>query len=864
MDVSGAPSDGLVVAGRMSFRRVSLTKGRLCRNRLDLEDRHGCKALIFCAPRGYGKSVQVALCANAALQRGEHCIYLDLSSPRRRGLSEAETIADGIVCALTPTVRTGIVGEANLVAQALSAFDDANRVTICLDGVGDEGQCGGLLEALLLETPATVRLVIAGRGPTDLTALSLLPDVETVGPAELAFDRSEAVRFAGGDVTVAEAMLAATGGWPALCAFMQRAGPANAPLESRPEIHAFFRDEILLPLETPLQEILLNASMLEEITPDAYDYVFKTRDTAGALIQRASEFGLVAPVGESRYELNPVLRRYLRARFAAEKGNRRSSVLKRVGLWHWRRGEFREMITAALDAHDHRWAPHLSEEVILDLALRQGEIETLCKLVGEIPKSRLFKRQALAVSYAWALYFNQRAHAADEILTALVQQETSRNTSSGDSASHGALVRAIGKATHDEMILSEQLCKDWLRDYGTSNALGKGAAFACLAFIAASDRRFSSLDPLVQSAISASRLVRHRYAFGWIAATRIQAELLRGDVVAAREALIEARESTDVAIDRTPFIHGMLEALALQIDMEDISVDLCEERLRKVVAFAMDFGVTDIVWSTIRCSAETLVQRDNQAQAFSLIAECGALAHQRGLKRLGMLAQLGAAGVALASNVEVMDDVLQKPADLSFLPNQNRAIQGEIELLRAMRCLREKKAGLADHHARKALSAFAAVADLRGQIRAMYVLAAALVLLQEETSACRYVADADLLVRQLGCFGTLRNTRALMLPVCPSATTFLDQVSSLNPVSVGTTKLRPLNTPRADGTSGRLTSKQLGILEYASEGLTNKEIAKRLYVTEDAVKWHFRKIFHLLSVTTRTQAVAEAHERGLL
>jgi DNA-binding NarL/FixJ family response regulator len=61
-----------------------------------------------------------------------------------------------------------------------------------------------------------------------------------------------------------------------------------------------------------------------------------------------------------------------------------------------------------------------------------------------------------------------------------------------------------------------------------------------------------------------------------------------------------------------------------------------------------------------------------------------------------------------------------------------------------------------------------------------------------------------------------------------------------------------------------LTSKQSGILQYAARGLTNKEIAERLHVTEDAVKWHFRKIFGLLAVTSRTQAVAKAHERGLL
>lgn len=866
MGASGAPIDGVNVADRMSARRATLTKGRLHRDRLDIEGRQGCKALVFRAPRGFGKSVQVALCTDAALQRGEHCIYLDLSSPRGRGLSEAESIAGAILRALAPTVRTSIVDEADLEAQALSALaNNVNRVTICLDDVGGEGPCGHLLEALVLETPATLRLVIAARETTNLTALLLLPGVETVGPAELAFDRAEAGRFTGGDAAAAEAMLSSTGGWPALCAFMQMAAPANILPESLPETRAFFEGEILEPLKTPLREFLLNASMLEAITPASYDYVFKTRDAARAMILLSGELGLLMPGDESRYELNPALRRYLRARFTAEKADRRSSILKRVALWHWRRGESRDAITAALRAHDHRWVQSLSEDFVLDLALRQGEIEALCKWIADMPRSILLKTRALALGYAWALYFRQRAQAADDVLMALDRKETSHAADSREATSHRTLVRAIGKATHDEMILSEQLCRDWLHDCGAGNAIGKAAALTCLAFIAASDRRFGSLNSLIQSAVSASRLVRHRYAFGWIAATRIQAELLRGDVLAARKALIEARESTDVAADRTPFTHGMLEAFALQIDTEDMSVDPGDERLQEMLALVMDFGVTDIAWGTVRCCAETLIQTNNRERAFSLIAECRVLAHERGLGRLVVLAELGAAGFALASNVEDINDaLLLEPADLSFLPNQNRAIQAEIELLRAISCLREEKAGLADHHARKALGAFTAVADRRGQIRAQYVLAAALHLLQDEMLACRHIANADLLAHQLGCLRTLRNTRALLLAICPPAAKSLNQVSSLNPASSTAAKPQPLAALRSDGTSVRLTSKQLGILQYATQGLTNREIAERLYVTEDAVKWHFRKIFHLLSVTSRTQAVADAHERGIL
>ncbi|HEU4738691.1 MAG TPA: PAS domain-containing protein [Solirubrobacterales bacterium] len=53
-----------------------------------------------------------------------------------------------------------------------------------------------------------------------------------------------------------------------------------------------------------------------------------------------------------------------------------------------------------------------------------------------------------------------------------------------------------------------------------------------------------------------------------------------------------------------------------------------------------------------------------------------------------------------------------------------------------------------------------------------------------------------------------------------------------------------------------LSSRQLEILALVAEGLSNAEIASRLYLTESTVKWHVRKILRALGVANRAQAVA--------
>ena len=53
---------------------------------------------------------------------------------------------------------------------------------------------------------------------------------------------------------------------------------------------------------------------------------------------------------------------------------------------------------------------------------------------------------------------------------------------------------------------------------------------------------------------------------------------------------------------------------------------------------------------------------------------------------------------------------------------------------------------------------------------------------------------------------------------------------------------------------GRLSVRQREILELLSEGLTNAQIAKRLFLTESTVKQHLRQAYKVLGVSNRTEA----------
>jgi DNA-binding CsgD family transcriptional regulator len=62
----------------------------------------------------------------------------------------------------------------------------------------------------------------------------------------------------------------------------------------------------------------------------------------------------------------------------------------------------------------------------------------------------------------------------------------------------------------------------------------------------------------------------------------------------------------------------------------------------------------------------------------------------------------------------------------------------------------------------------------------------------------------------------------------------------------------------------RITRRELEILELIAQGLSNREIAAKLFVSENTVKTHSSRVFDKLGARRRTQAVQLGKEFGLL
>jgi DNA-binding NarL/FixJ family response regulator len=71
--------------------------------------------------------------------------------------------------------------------------------------------------------------------------------------------------------------------------------------------------------------------------------------------------------------------------------------------------------------------------------------------------------------------------------------------------------------------------------------------------------------------------------------------------------------------------------------------------------------------------------------------------------------------------------------------------------------------------------------------------------------------------------------------------------------------------PRQPADPGvQLTERELQVLRGMSQGKSNGQIGRELYLSEDTVKTHARRLFRKLGVRDRAQAVAHGFRRGLV
>ncbi len=86
----------------------------------------------------------------------------------------------------------------------------------------------------------------------------------------------------------------------------------------------------------------------------------------------------------------------------------------------------------------------------------------------------------------------------------------------------------------------------------------------------------------------------------------------------------------------------------------------------------------------------------------------------------------------------------------------------------------------------------------------------------------------------------------------------------LQPAIASALMKRAVSARGSRSEAGRLTGREVEILELVARGLRNRQIAEELHLSSRTVEAHLTHAFTKLKVATRTQALLQAAARGLL
>jgi LuxR family maltose regulon positive regulatory protein len=639
---------------------------------------------------------------------------------------------------------------------------------------------------------------------------------------------------------------------------------AGLSLQGLPDLHGFVRSfagsnryildylfEEVYSRQTPeVQEFLVSTSILTRLTGGLCDSVVQRSDSFDLLesLERLNLF--IVPLDQSRewYRYHRLFRDLLLHRLSIREGTSEKSLHLRACEWYQAHGFHSNAVQHALAASDWKRARELVIELSEDM-LKRGEIVTLLTWFKRFPDAFVRASPQLCLTYIWTLILTGRNELAESLLAnveSLVQDEPQFL---GDIAS----VQAYLARTRGDVVGTIEYSQRALELIPETNQTARGIVAVNLGIAYWHTGQMEEATQALMESQIAAQETGNFYV-------QLASLIFLGRVKAVQGELHQAAKMFQRAIQRG--------------------------KTAPLVALAHnDLGALHYEWNNLSAAREHLLQgqeiNQNSGNIEFQVADYMLLARLE-----SALGNNNAARGALEM-LQELEQTGQIPA-----PNRNRslAIQVETNLRLGDLLAAQQLAGLltmdVDAHpfyrfvgliqerlliaqelkqeAARRLIPKSEAADRAGwvygsiAVRILQALAA-----EDQESGIRFLSEAVKRSHQESFLRIFADYGQVLAPMLTEAAR-----RGIKPEYIGRilSTIRE-ETGRDDSASAiveQLSDRELEVLRLVAAGLSNREIASKLYLSPGTVKTHVHNICCKLGVTNRTQAVVRAKNMNLI
>lgn len=862
--------------------------------------------VVMQAPAGYGKTTTLLQVKTACEERGFLTAWLtfdEADNDTRRffihfeaflasvggGAGQDESQVDDDINDTGPGYRTDWVIDRLIgLDQPVMLFLDDFQV---LENIG----ILGFFRELMARLPQTVRIFLGSRSLPEIGLVRLLVNRQAIvlRPEELRFSSAEAEQFFAGASAVGitedevDRIFDLTEGWPAALQLYRLSLVTPAVRKSlgdfsssRPrELAEYLADNVLAMQTRNIQEFLLRTSLLSRLTATLCDAVTGRDDSREILLwlERSGLFIRSLDAEGRWFEYHTSFSSFLREHLQSRSMSVALEVHRRAAQWHLQNNDFEEAVRHAIACEDFKFAADT-----LDLWSSQlvagAFLITMERWCERIPFEEIARRPSLLIKNAWALAFLKRGDKLKPLLALIEQLRPPFD---------------INKTTDPTIVLA-------MAAIASDNI---GAAFEIVDRIPAQEKKLRPFAAF-QFAAASNLMAFRQLSYGdfegarrWLAVARVQGE---------RGAATFSRGYTEGIAGVSLMAQGQLgDAL------DRLKAAMAERRMHVDRSAAAAALAPCYIWTLYEAdeldAAEALFGKYNDIIAGSTLLDFLAVA-QISMARIHDIRgrrKEGAAVLDEAEGIAHLNDWPRYLRMLSWERVRRALLSGSLQHAQAIAAAIAAPEGAAPDE----WLMFSE--DLEGESLGRIRLAIygdrfdlAKEYLHREFARQRgrvfrqiklFVLDAQLQLRKGSRNAAQRSLRKALSLAAPGRfiRCFLDEGQSVFgmlseeyqslidsggrevPQSAdrafievllrasGAELSRPATSPGAVPLE-HLTGHETRILIFLANGVSNREMADRLFVSENTVKFHLKNIYSKLSVSSRVQAIAVARNLGVI
>jgi LuxR family transcriptional regulator, maltose regulon positive regulatory protein len=863
----------------------------------------GYRVVLVVAPAGYGKSTLMAQWHSLLLERDVPCAWLSLDPEDD---DKARFITHLIAALHKADARIGHAGRSSLSVDfsggpktLLDALADElakleQRVVLFLDDLHfiRSPEVIEILDWLVNYAPPTLQQVIGSREKPRLrlSGLRVRRQLFELDMRQLRFDPEEAARFYQERLRQElrkedlDRLLIKTEGWPAALELValalsgttdpgefieQFAGTDSSLVEYLGEV-------LLSQLDERTRTFVFRISMFDRISgplaqalgePDAEERLqgLRFRNLFLILLDRSGTW----------VRFHHLVGEFFRERYLRSEPAQARECLQRGGRWLHANGYIEEAVNCIIRAQDWELVTPWVAESVEELVFRRGYHQTILRWMNALPEAEIDRYPVIRTQYAFALAFYHR-HREYEAQIHRLQQlvKNSETQTDGESITEVRcaveLLTAMSAGLRDEGKRGGELATAWLARWPDASLRRKGVMGNVLAFGHNATGQISRGLEVIAETRRWLEQSEGYYALAWTSYLEGVLFLKRGDYLEARLACGSGLELAERELLGHPGQRCMLHALLGAIAYEFDEIAQAIEHIERAMVSISECSHADALIVAYLAQARLQRLRGDEGSALAILRAGQELGQRRKLPRVTFsLAAEECADHARAGRYEEARVVAAR-FDFDELP-----IAGSISGLASDKALRAASRYLlrqSPQHVVEALNIAIESSQQRGLAHRSVELLLVRALAHKQ---CGAVASALTDLRHALTLAAPRQYVRVFLDEGPELASLVD---ALDLERLGSSPAVPLarrlqlargkpdhqSRSTGSGLGEQLTRREVSILKRLESGLSNKEIAEAIFVSEGTLKWHLHNVYSKLNVKNRSGAMARARTLGLV